>query len=77
MTGDTTPTQAQTFSREALKYAVDQYAKETNQTGLVFEKMTDAQKEEMRKSTVFREALQEIKQKQQKELNRNQGTARP
>jgi len=76
LTGDTTPTQAQTFSLEALKYAVDQYAKETNQTGLVFEKMTDAQKKEMRKSTIFREALQEIKQKQQQELNRNQGIAR-
>ena len=76
LTGDATPTQSQTFSREALKYAVDQYAKETNQTGLVFEKMTDAQKEEMRKSTIYREAFQEIKQKQQQELNRNQGIAR-
>ena len=38
LTGDATPTQAQTFSRESLKYAVEKYAKETNQPGLVFEK---------------------------------------
>lgn len=76
LTGDTTPTQAQTFSRESLKYAVEQYAKETNQPGLVFEKMTESQKQEMRKSTIFREALKEIKQKQQQELNKNQGIPR-
>lgn len=76
LTGTATPTQAQTFSRESLKYAVEQYAKETNQTGLVFEKMTESQKQEMRKSTIFREALKEIKQKQQQELNKNQGIPR-
>ena len=76
LTGDATPTQAQTFSRESLKYAVEKYAKETNQPGLVFEKMTDSQKQEMRKSTIFREALKEIKQKQQQQLNKNQGIPR-
>ena len=76
LTGDTTPTQAQTFSRESLRYAVEQYAKQTNQPGLVFEKMTESQKQKMRKSTIFREALKEIKQKQQQQLNKNQGIPR-
>ena len=38
--------------------------------------MTDSQKQEMRKSTIFREALKEIKQKQQQQLNKNQGIPR-
>ena len=68
--------EAANLARSAVKEAFDFYKKEIGKPNLVFENLSESEKEELKKNPIFRDKLRDVRAEQNKDLNRTQGNAR-
>ena len=70
------PEEARDLARNAVKEAFDFYKKEIGNPNLVFENLSESEKEELKKNPIFRDKLRDVRAQQNKDLNKTQGNAR-
>jgi len=64
------------LAKDAVEKAFDLYKKEIGNPNLVFTNLSEDEKKELTKDPIFREKLKEVREEQNKSLNKNQGNAR-